>query len=192
MLMIMSSVNHYTRLCAQAVVSMADGTETSRQKDEVCVDCAPGDQSGGDSHDQPISSNAPQAFTSETILDAEATRETIIPPTPDSLHPSILIEYCDRCRWAPRATWTQTELFLTFPTPTLKSITLQPLTAPDTAGRFRVWLYTNDGVQILWDRKREGGFPELKVLKQRVRDVLQPGLHLGHSDKSGKTAEHAA
>ena len=51
----------------------------------------------------------------------------------------------------------------------------------------------------MWDRKTEGGFPELKVLvssdqhssqtdvhqasqKQRIRDVIQPGKSLGHSD----------
>ena len=28
----------------------------------------------------------------------------------------------------------------------------------------------------------EGGFPELKVLKQRVRNILQPEMDLGHSD----------
>ena len=28
----------------------------------------------------------------------------------------------------------------------------------------------------------EGGFPELKVLKQRVRNLVQPDLDLGHSD----------
>ena len=40
-----------------------------------------------------------------------------------------------------------------------------PLNAEDTAGRFRVWLYLGLGPPLLvWDRKVEGGFPELKVL----------------------------
>ena len=54
---------------------------------------------------------------------------------------------------APRATWIQTELLLTFPVPTINSITLQPLTSPDTGGRFRVWV--NDGQKdtLVWDRK---------------------------------------
>jgi len=39
---------------------------------------------------------------------------------------------------------------------------------------------------LLWDRKAEGGFPETKVLKQRVRDFLEPGRDLGHSDRGGK------
>ncbi|KAG8716109.1 hypothetical protein FRC11_009158 [Ceratobasidium sp. 423] len=83
-----------------------------------------------------------------------------------------------------RATWTQTELFLTFPPPALSSITLIPLNSSETGGRFRVWLYHTDteNPKLAWDRKVEGGFPELKVLKQRIRDVIQPGTSLGHSD----------
>ena len=56
---------------------------------------------------------------------------------------------------APRATWIQTELFLTFPTPLVRSITLQPLNAPETGGRFRVWVDLGDsqGDQLVWDRK---------------------------------------
>jgi hypothetical protein len=42
---------------------------------------------------------------------------------------------------------------------------------------------------ILWDRKTEGGFPETKVLKQRVRDRIDPKKDLGHSDVGGKKKE---
>jgi len=57
------------------------------------------------------------------------------------------------CR-APRATWIQTELFLTFPTPAIKSIALTPLNTPETGGRFRVWLDKGEGKsELLWDRK---------------------------------------
>ncbi|KAI9675124.1 MAG: hypothetical protein M1817_001532 [Caeruleum heppii] len=42
--------------------------------------------------------------------------------------------------------------------------------------------------RVLWDRKVEGGFPETKELKRRVRDVIQPGRDLGHVDgKKGAT-----
>jgi hypothetical protein len=44
---------------------------------------------------------------------------------------------------------------------------------------------------LLWDRKAEGGFPETKVLKQRVRDHIDPGRDLGHSDVGGKKARSA-
>lgn len=36
---------------------------------------------------------------------------------------------------------------------------------------------------ILWDRKTDGGFPETKELKRRVRDVIEPGRNLGHVDR---------
>ena len=43
---------------------------------------------------------------------------------------------------------------------------------------------------VLWDRKTDGGFPETKELKRRVRDVIQPGRNLGHVDREyGKEKE---
>jgi predicted Rdx family selenoprotein len=36
---------------------------------------------------------------------------------------------------------------------------------------------------LIWDRKIDGGFPEAKVLKQRIRDYIDPKRDLGHSDK---------
>lgn len=36
---------------------------------------------------------------------------------------------------------------------------------------------------VLWDRKTDGGFPETKELKRRVRDVIEPGRDLGHVDR---------
>ncbi|KAF5393971.1 hypothetical protein D9757_000203 [Collybiopsis confluens] len=111
---------------------------------------------------------------------------TFVFPKTQTLQAVVTIEFCDRCRWLHRATWTQTELFLTFPPPIISSISLIPQNSDETAGRFRVWLtiagsdITNP--HLVWDRKVEGGFPELKVLKQRVRNKLQPGKSLGHSD----------
>lgn len=37
--------------------------------------------------------------------------------------------------------------------------------------------------KVLWDRKVDGGFPETKELKRRVRDVIEPDRNLGHVDK---------
>ncbi|MFN4169537.1 MAG: Rdx family protein, partial [Pannonibacter phragmitetus] len=39
----------------------------------------------------------------------------------------------------------------------------------------------------IWERKEDGGFPEAKVLKQRLRNLVWPERDLGHSDghKSG-------
>jgi predicted Rdx family selenoprotein len=40
---------------------------------------------------------------------------------------------------------------------------------------------------VVWDRKEDGGFPESKELKQRIRDCIAPEKFLGHSDKEGPT-----
>lgn len=37
--------------------------------------------------------------------------------------------------------------------------------------------------EIIWSRAVEGRFPELKELKQRVRDRVAPERGLGHSDR---------
>ena len=41
---------------------------------------------------------------------------------------------------------------------------------------------------LLWDRKVDGGFPETKELKRRVRDVIEPGRDLGHVDRDHSTS----
>jgi selenoprotein W-related protein len=35
----------------------------------------------------------------------------------------------------------------------------------------------------LFDRKEAAHFPEIKELKQMIRDIVNPGKDLGHSDK---------
>jgi selenoprotein W-related protein len=50
---------------------------------------------------------------------------------------------------------------------------------PGTGGIFQIRL---DG-ELIWDRKSEGGFPDIKVLKQIVRDRIDPGRDLGHIDR---------
>ncbi|KAL0949585.1 hypothetical protein HGRIS_009634 [Hohenbuehelia grisea] len=105
-------------------------------------------------------------------MDTPIDQSTFVTPKPLP-RPSVTIEFCDRCRWLHRASWVQTELFLTFPPPVLKSITLVPLKSEETAGRFRVWLHEDSNGEtpiLLWDRKVEGGFPELKHL---VSPLLQ-------------------
>jgi selenoprotein W-related protein len=49
---------------------------------------------------------------------------------------------------------------------------------PGRAGVFEIRL----NGEVLFSRAQEGRFPELKELKQRVRDVVAPGRPLGHSD----------
>lgn len=50
---------------------------------------------------------------------------------------------------------------------------------PADGGLFRI---TVDGEQI-WNRKDDGGFPEIAVLKQLVRDRFDPQRDLGHIDR---------
>ncbi len=38
--------------------------------------------------------------------------------------------------------------------------------------------------ELVWSRKEQGGFPEIKELKQLVRDKVAPDRDLGHLDKS--------
>ncbi len=92
----------------------------------------------------------------------------------DAPRPRIAITYCAQCNWMLRAAWIAQELLSTFGQD-LAEVAL----VPGTGGIFVVTL---DG-RTIWDRKEDGGFPEAKVLKQRVRDVAWPQRDLGHSDR---------
>ncbi|RDA82516.1 hypothetical protein CP532_1661 [Ophiocordyceps camponoti-leonardi (nom. inval.)] len=48
---------------------------------------------------------------------------------------------------------------------------------------------TTTTTTILWDRSVDGGFPETKELKRRLRDVVEPGRNLGHVDGHRRSAE---
>lgn len=88
--------------------------------------------------------------------------------------PEIVITYCTQCQWLLRAAWLAQELLSTF-SDELGRVALEPA----SGGTFRI---TCNGVQI-WERKVDGGFPEAKVLKQRVRDQIDPERALGHNDR---------
>ena len=91
------------------------------------------------------------------------------------MKPKINIEYCPKCGWLLRAAWISQELLTTF-TDDLNSITLIP---SEVAGRYIITL--DD--EVIWDRKREGHFPEPKELKKIIRDIIDPGRSLGHNDR---------
>ena len=88
--------------------------------------------------------------------------------------PRVEIEYCVGCRWMMRAAWTAQELLTTFESE-LAEVALVPGRA---AGIFQVRL---DG-EMIFDRKAAWGFPELRALKQIIRDRIAPARDLGHSD----------
>lgn len=87
--------------------------------------------------------------------------------------PRIEIEYCPRCRWLLRAAWLAQELLETF-VDEIGEVAL----LPGESGVFEV----RAGDTCVWSRAAEGGFPEARVLKQRVRDVIAPEHDLGHAD----------
>jgi selenoprotein W-related protein len=89
--------------------------------------------------------------------------------------PRITITYCSQCQWLLRAAWMAQELLSTFGAD-LGEVAL----IPGTGGVFQI-AYAGD---LLWDRKRDSGFPDAKTLKQRVRDRLDPTRGLGHVDRS--------
>lgn len=88
--------------------------------------------------------------------------------------PRVEIEYCTGCRWLPRAAWMAQELLTTFEAE-LGEVAL----VPGSGGVLDVRL---DG-ELVWSRSDEGRFPELKELKQRIRDRVAPDRSLGHSDE---------
>jgi len=89
--------------------------------------------------------------------------------------PTIEITYCRLCGWGLRAAWMAQELLATF-ADELGSVTLTP---DVTGGVFEVRLDGN----LVWSRKDKGRFPDIKELKQLVRDHIAPDRSLGHVDR---------
>ncbi len=89
--------------------------------------------------------------------------------------PRLTIVYCTQCRWLLRAAWTAQELLTTFEAE-IEEVALRP----GAGGVFDLLL---DDVMI-WSRQTQGRFPEMKELKQLVRDRVAPGRSLGHSDRT--------
>ncbi len=88
--------------------------------------------------------------------------------------PRIEIEYCTQCRWLLRAAWMAQELLITFEKE-LGEVAL----VPGVAGVFEIRL----NGETIWSRREQGRFPELKEIKQSVRDRIAPDKVLGHSDR---------
>jgi selenoprotein W-related protein len=86
----------------------------------------------------------------------------------------VEIEYCTQCRWLLRAAWMAQELLTTFEAE-LAEVALMP----GTGGVFEVRV----DQAPLWSRRERGRFPDIKELKQLVRDVVAPDKSLGHSDR---------
>lgn len=89
--------------------------------------------------------------------------------------PRVAITYCRQCNWLLRSAWMAQELLSTF-AESLDEVAL----VPATGGAFRIEV---DG-EVIWDRVRDGGFPDVRTLKQLVRDRIDPDRDLGHVDRA--------
>lgn len=98
-----------------------------------------------------------------------------------SKKPALTIHYCTQCDWLLRSAWMAQEVLSTFSLE-MGAVTL----VPGTGGIFEIHL---DG-ELIWERKRDGGFPDVKTLKQLVRDRIDPERNLGHIDRPHGPAAH--
>lgn len=85
----------------------------------------------------------------------------------------VEIHYCTKCRWLLRSTWMAQELLSTFENE-ISEVAL----VPGTNAIFEIRV---NGKPI-WSREKDGGFPDIKVLKTLVRDIVAPTKDLGHVD----------
>ena len=88
--------------------------------------------------------------------------------------PQVTIQYCRQCNWLLRSAWMAQEILSTFGED-VGGVTM----VPGTDGVFEIRV---DDC-IVWERKRDGGFPDVKTLKQRVRNHVAPVRDLGHIDR---------
>ena len=100
---------------------------------------------------------------------------TPIPPPTPAEGARVVISYCQGCKWLLRSAYFAQELLTTFDNGELREVALSPAPVAGT------WTVSVDD-QVVWDRKADGGFPEAKVLKRRVRDIVAPDASIGHSD----------
>ena len=91
------------------------------------------------------------------------------------MKPTVTIEYCPKCGWMLRAAYMAQELLTTF-TEDIYAVSLRPA---EISGTYIIYVDED----IIFDRKPAGRFPEIKELKQLVRDKVNPQKSLGHSDK---------
>lgn len=87
----------------------------------------------------------------------------------------VEIYYCRQCRWMLRSAWMAQELLTSFEEE-LAEVALRP----GMGGVFEVRV--ND--ELIWSRADAGRFPDIKELKQLVRDQIAPEKDLGHSEKT--------
>lgn len=110
--------------------------------------------------------------------------------------PSVVIEFCAKCKWHNRAIWYTQEVLQTFSDPE-KNLVTEVSVRPryDQPGLFQVLVRGNVGNEkVIYRRKMKksedkqdadfyyDGFPDSKLLKQLIRNELFPEQGLGHVD----------
>lgn len=91
------------------------------------------------------------------------------------MKPTVTITYCPKCGWMLRAAYMAQEILTTF-SEDIRGVLLEPAV---TSGQYTISV--DDA--IVFDRKSNGRFPEIKELKQLIRDIVNPDKGLGHSDR---------
>lgn len=86
----------------------------------------------------------------------------------------IKIEFCIKCNWLMRSAWMAQELISTFGKD-IKAVSLIP-------GKDGIFEIRVDD-KTLWSLKDKGKFPDVKELKQTIRDYAFPDKTLGHLDR---------
>ena len=85
----------------------------------------------------------------------------------------IEIQFCTQCGLLPRASWMMQEILTTFQDEIL-SVTL----TPKSGGIFEIFL----DKEKIYSRSDFGGFLDIKDIKKLIRDKINPGKSLGHTD----------
>jgi selenoprotein W-related protein len=85
----------------------------------------------------------------------------------------IEIKFCPKCKWLSRASWISQELLSTFESD-LSSVKL----VPSESGVFDITCNQS----LIFSRKEENGFIDVAIIKQRIRDLIDPDRNLGHVD----------
>ena len=85
----------------------------------------------------------------------------------------IEIQFCTQCAWLPRASWMSQEILTTFQDEIL-SVTL----TPKSGGIFEIFL----DKEKIYSRSDFGRFLDIKDIKKLIRDKINPGKNLGHTD----------
>ncbi|KAK8049289.1 selenoprotein domain protein [Apiospora phragmitis] len=164
----------------------------------------------------PASGPAPSASAASVSASASGSSRHLSNP----VLPRVTIRFCTQCKWMLRAAYYAQELLSTFSTG-LGEVALQPstggtfiveilaaVTTPTSgnddennaqqqqggaAAAAATSVAATTQHRVLWDRTVDGGFPETKELKRRVRDVIEPNRDLGHVDRDhARKAEPAA